>query len=373
MSAETLHTCPSCGTQGFTERGLKAHKCKGENRNAGAKDKKAKARAATMPRTKLKRRPAKVVKEAPLLIKLGDLKFHPLLTRVSMLPDLIERETKLGNAQGKSRGAHKAAAEEMRHDFEALVESISKHGVRDRIKVIKSAKGWQIVDGRHRFEAASKVAKMAFGDEKRETIAHRIAIDGIPCEEVTEADVVPIIMDAVTRRHMSKGARAYLAVLMEPEVAAATQGKRTDLSTSAFSAEVLAKRAGVSPRLVEDAIHLFRLFEKRKDVRKKFEDAIWVGAGLAKLRAGIEGYLATGKEPEEEPETEEEARKRIAMERVESAMKPWTSVTTTLKHWDTMPKSGRDEVVRVACEAIQAAPEEFRIALAAEWLGKPKH
>lgn len=324
---------------------------------------KAKERAAAMPRTKLKRRPAKVVKEAPLIIKLEDLKFHPLLTRVAMLPDLIERETKLGNAQGKSRGAHKAAAEEMRHDFEALVESISKHGVRDRIKVIKTAKGWQIVDGRHRFEAASKVAKMAFGDEKRETIAHRIAIDGIPCEEVTEADVIPIIMDAVTRRHMSKGARAYLAVLMEPEVVTEAKARQKEGTPSAVTAEGLAKRAGVSTRTVEHAVALFRIFEKRKDVRKKFEDAIWVGAGLEKLLAGINGFLTTGKEPDEEPETEAQAKARIAAERVQTALTKWVEMKTSLKFWDTMKPTAREEIIRHAAATINETPEDFRAGL----------
>jgi hypothetical protein len=324
-------------------------------------------RIASVPRTKLKRRPVKVITEAPLTIRLSELKFHPLLTRVAMLPDLIERETKLGNAQGKSRGAHKAMAEEMKHDFEALVESVAKYGIRERAKVLRTETGWQIVDGRHRFGAASEVVKR-FGESE---VARRIANEGIPCEEVTEADVVPIIMDAVTRRHMSKGARAYLAVLMEPEVATDAKSREKAGKPSAFSAEGLAKRAGVSPRLVEDAIALFRIFEKRKDVRKKFEDSIWVGAGLAKLRAGIEGYLATGKEPEAENESEEQARARIAMERVESALKPWTSVTATLKHWGKMPKSGREEVVRVAASTILEAPEEFRVALATAWIGKP--
>jgi hypothetical protein len=32
-SDDTLHTCPSCGTRGFTQRGLKAHRCDGSNRN----------------------------------------------------------------------------------------------------------------------------------------------------------------------------------------------------------------------------------------------------------------------------------------------------------------------------------------------------
>ena len=319
---------------------------------------------ATMPRTKLKRARKIVEVEAkPLLTPLTDLKFHPLLKRVAMLPALIERETKLGNAQGKSRAAHKAAAEEMAHDFAALVESISRHGVRERIKVLMTPKGLVIVDGRHRYEAACQVAKMSYAEPQREAIARKLATDGIPCEIVTENDVVPIIMDAVTRRHMSKGARAYLAVLMEPEVAADAKDRQKQGAPSAFSAEGLAKRAGVSARLVEDAIALFRIFEKRGDARKKFEDAIWVGAGLAKLRNGIEGFLATGKEPDEEPETPAQAKARIAQERVETALKQWVGVTTSLKHWETMPALGREEVVAASARTIREAPGEFREAL----------
>lgn len=33
--SETLHTCPGCQTAGFTSKGLKAHRCKGINRQTG--------------------------------------------------------------------------------------------------------------------------------------------------------------------------------------------------------------------------------------------------------------------------------------------------------------------------------------------------
>lgn len=35
-STETLHQCPSCGTHGFTKRGLKAHRCDGKQRNTAS-------------------------------------------------------------------------------------------------------------------------------------------------------------------------------------------------------------------------------------------------------------------------------------------------------------------------------------------------
>lgn len=280
---------------------------------------------------------------ATLFLKTSDLTPHPLLERVNMLPDLIAREEKLGLAQGKGRASHKEAAEQLSRELRGVAESIRANGIREKLKVVKNPKGgYWIADGRHRW-----------------TIATEERMATVPCEEVRESDVVAIIMDGVQHRQMSKGGRAYLAVLMHPAVAAVTQGKRSDL-TSAISAEVLSNQAGVSPRLMEDAISLYRTFAGRGDLREKFEPAIWIGAGLAKLRAGIEGFLKTGSEPDETPETEEQARTRIAQERVETALGKWTGVTTSLKFWDTMPAAGRREVIKVAGDTLREGPAEFR-------------
>lgn len=323
---------------------------------------------AVMPRTKLKRRAVKVVAEAPLLIQSGSLTFHPLLQRVAMLPDLIDRETKLGNAQGKSRAAHKAAAADMEHDFDALIVSIRKHGIREKIKVVKGPKGYLIVDGRHRMEAVREIIHRHGSTHC--PMALRFRDQGVPCELVAEEEVASIIQDAVTRRHMTKGARAYLAVLMKPEVATeadkrkkATQFGGSALNAepqpSALSAEALAKQAGVSPRLIEDAIALYRLFEKRRDLRKKFEDAIWVGAGLAKLRAGIDGYLATGEEPDETPETPEAHEKRMSLKRYDESATRWVEVKLSLKHWEIISSTHREELIEHAAMCLLESPPEF--------------
>lgn len=276
----------------------------------------------------------------------GDLSPHPLLERVNMLPDLIAREVALGLAQGKGRQAHKEAAEQLQRELDGVAQSICANGIREKLKVVKNPKGgWWIADGRHRW-----------------TIAKQYGLATVPCEEVAESDVTAIIMDGVQHRQMSKGGRAYLAVLMHPEVATeakkgGNQAKRTECAL--LTGETLALTVGVSPRLIDDAIGLFREFGQRGDIREKFEPAIWIGAGLAKLRAGIEGYKKTGQEPDEEPETEEQARKRINQQRVETALLQWTGVTTSLKHWKVMPRGGQKEVIKVAADTIREAPQEF--------------
>ena len=319
---------------------------------------------------------AKTQRVKPLFIQISDLTFHPLLKRVGLQPSLIVRETEKGKEQGKARAKHKANAEEMGHDFEALVQSVGTHGIREKLKVVKDGKGgWLIVDGRHRYEAAAEVLRrwVLAETETENAVAEQLSSAGLPCEEVAEGEVVPIILDAVNRRHLSKGARAYMAVLMLPEIAreakrGGDQAKR--IESALLTGEDLAVKAGVSPRLIDDAVSLYRQFEARPDVRNKFEDAIWVGAGLANLLAGIKGYLKTGQEPDEEEETEAEAKARIAQGRIETAMQKWVGVTTAFKHWETIPKASREPVIKTGVETVMALPEEVRKAISDALLGR---
>jgi hypothetical protein len=316
-------------------------------------------------RTKLKRRPVKVIREEPLLVPSAALAFHPLLKRVAMLPDLMERERKLGKIQGKNRGAHQAAAAELGDDFEALIVSIRTHGLREKIKVVKGQPGYLIVDGRHRMEAVRVIVKRYLGEGC--AVARRFAEQGVPCELVAEAEVTAIIQDAVTRRHMSKGARAYLAVLMQPEVATEEKrsrgGIKTALNAVLITAEALAKRAGVSLRLIEDAIALYRKFEERKDVRKKFEDAIWVGAGLATVKAGIEGYLATGQDPEGKRETEEEKKARLSSQWLYTGLGYFNRIGRYWEEYGRLDEDQEKALIERATEVFREAPEAIREAI----------
>jgi hypothetical protein len=279
-----------------------------------------------------------------LALKPSELTPHPLLDRVNMLPELIAREEALGLAQGKGRAAHKEAAEQLRREFHGVAESILANGIREKLKVVPNpAGGYWIVDGRHRW-----------------TIATQYDLETVPCEVVAESDVVAIIMDGVQHRQMSKGARAYLAVLMHPEVAKDAKDRQKAGTPSAFSAEGIAATAGVSPRLMEDAISLYRTFATRGDIREKFEPAIWVGAGLAKLRAGIEGFKKTGTEPDEEPETDEQAKARIAEERVQTVQGKWVEIKSALKFWHKMKPESQKDIIRHAAACIFETPEDFR-------------
>jgi len=171
-------------------------------------------------------------------------------------------------------------------------------------------------------------------------------------------------MDAVNRRHLSKGARAYLAVLMHPEIAAVKVG-RPDKSRSecAINSEELAKTAGVSPRLVDDAIAIYRQFAARADVRASFEDGIWVGRALDKILSGIKGFLATGQDPDEEEETEEAKKSRLAVERVETALQKWVGITTAFKQWETLTPDGKSTVTQAGVDTVLALPAYVKLSI----------
>ena len=306
-----------------------------------------------MPRTKLKRR---APKSATLHLAVKDLTPHPLLERVGMLPDLIERETKKGKAQGKSRDDHKENADQLAREFAAVEASVVKHGIREKLKVTRNPKGgWWIADGRHRW-----------------TIATRNKFETVPCEEIREDDVVAVIMDGVQRRHLSKSGRAYLAVLMHPEIYT-VENRGGDRSKTAENAVLLtqttlAEQAGVSETMIRYAVDLARQFGKRKALREKFEPGIWVGNSLEKIIAAIAAEIATGKDSDE-PESDEEAARRIYHKFATRALKGWTPITSSLKEWDRLNKEDKAQFLDLAVATIREAPAEFRGKLVSELLG----
>lgn len=296
----------------------------------------------------------------PLKLKPTELQPHPLLARVGMLPDLIERETRMGKAQGKNRDDHKDNAEELSRELAAVEKSILANGIRELLKVVKNpAGGWWIADGRHRWN-----------------IATRNNLEVVPCEEITEDQVVSVIMDGVQRRHLSKSGRAYLAVLMHPEIATnATHGgdRKSNRNNCGLIEDgvnppltqaALAEQAGVSETFIRYAVDLYRKFEKRKAWREKYEAGIWVGNGLDKTLAAIAAEEATGKD-DEKPESAEEAKRRIYHQFVNRALRGWTPITGTLKDWKKLKKDDREQFVELAADTIREAPEDFRSALLA--------
>ncbi len=300
-----------------------------------------------------------------MLIPISDLVFHPALSRVGLVPRLIARETALGKAQGKSRADHQAAAASLTAEFTATLEDISRRGIIDPLKVTPNPKGgWCIVDGRHRYEAALQLATQQFADPAQEAIARAFETAGVPCVEIPESQVSATILSSVNRRHYSKGALAYLAVLICPEVATeATKRKKAGLP-SAAAAEGLAARAGVSPRLIDYAIRLYRTFAAREDARLRYEPGIWVGNSLERVLGGVESFLK-GHDPEEAPESEAARDQRLATERAGKTVDRLDQLCTAFGYWEDMLPEGQTMIIERVGLFVTESPPEIRAAIAA--------
>lgn len=360
---EKLVTCPGCGTPNFTPRGLKAHKCKGVPRETGKLTSAIGARMSKplARKTALKRNPAtRTPIGQTLRIPLNQLRPHPLLGRLGLLPDLITREQEKGKkASGHNRQDHQERAGELNGEFEALAASIALNGVREPIKVVREAGGWAIADGRHRWEVAKHVALMSYGDPKKEANARKLQSLGIPAVEVTAEEVPAIIMDAANRRHMSKQARALLAVIVHPEAADEAKAGRPKESRNdcGISQEDLAKRAGVSLRTMESACAFWREIQLRKSTKDERINQVFAGISFDNVLKGAGGEKQKGYErPPVKVWT-------LLMRNANSTKTLWNDYAE-LKEVDK-----REQIITAMADAMKAAPSEIREAIQAAWEG----
>jgi hypothetical protein len=229
---------------------------------------------------------------------------------------------------------------------------------------------FEIEDGRHRFWAAEE--------------ARLGCIDG----KVTEMPVAELMLRSLLeRRHLEKGARAYLAwPVIEPFVSANKETRKSNLkrgkekgealrkSTNGFSetatlsdlpetqlseAEAkklgeLAESYGISRTLLDQARRVHDIFARRKDLKAECEPQILAGElGLGACIAGVAGKEATeGKERKDTPPADllrrsfRDLRIRFAPDR-----------------WNIIPDTDRHAVAGELVETVLDLPEDVRARL----------
>ena len=212
---------------------------------------------------------------------------HPILDRVSLVAESAGLLTEYHHGDPERR----ERASDLRDDWAAWVQEIRDHGVLEPLKVVKNPDHegrYLVIDGRHRLQAARDAGKKE-----------------VPCVIVHEGDIHAHMEGSViARRHWTKSMLAYFALLLHPEVAVEnrhggdrkaikSQKMRLDLTTR----EELAERYRVSPRLMDDAIWIYRQLDEHPDLRPRIEPSLWAGVPLMRLRLGIEGATATLDQP----------------------------------------------------------------------------
>lgn len=229
--------------------------------------------------------------------KTADLIPHPLLDRVGTMPGLCSHFQTRSKKMGKNREEAKELAIGLHNDFQALVASVKELGILEPVKVCRDDGRYSyIVDGRNRWLAA-KEAKLAT----------------IPVIEVRPEDAAEIIAATVSgRRHYTKGATAYLACILHPEVVLENKpgrNSRTECANSriqcATGLDALAAKFSVSPRLLDQAVFIYRALEgDGRPYRDQIEADIWANMGLGAVMSGLAYLMKHGsKENPKKPES----------------------------------------------------------------------
>lgn len=275
--------------------------------------------------------------ESIVRFRVFELRPHPLLERVAMLPAVVERQRKLAKTTGKDRKAHADKAEELTSEWFAFVDDVAAHGVLEPLKV--TADGLLVVDGRHRLAAARQAG-----------------LAEVPAILVQDKDAQAIILSAVcARRHFSKGALAYIALLTHPEVATEGEARAKAGQPSALSAEGLAKRTGVSLRLIGQAAALYRELDGFPKLAEDAEHSIFSGAGLGAVHGWVKqaksGSKATNPRPKPRADYD--------------VLGPTSLVTlqNTASRWADLKPETRESMIGGLRELLCALPEPVRDAI----------
>lgn len=297
---------------------------------------------AGIPRTKLKRTPKRIVEveKPPLLVAANMLRPHALLGRVGLLPEMISREDAKGKKAGKNREDHKELAEELTEEFEALKTSIRDNGIIDPLKVVRKAGGWDIADGRNRWEASRAL------DETKL----------IPCVEISEEEARAVILAAMTRRHMSKQARALMAVKIFPEIAEAPkQGRKLPAERGVMTQSELAAKVGVGITTMEEACMFWRSIALNPKTRDERMNQVFAGVSFERVLQGETAALKKG-----QPQKNATPRVWTLMTRnANSMMLHW-------KQYEAIEDEERKlEIREKLVEAMKAAPADIQTAILA--------
>lgn len=281
---------------------------------------------------------------------------HAMLARVGTILSLANHFTIRSKKAGKNREEHAERAAELEADHEALLASVRESGIIEPLKVCAIEPGdetpralgveWWIVDGRNRWMAATV-----------------LKLEKVPVIVVPASEAPAIIAATVAgRRHYSKGATAYLACLLNPEVALESSAGRKSRTECGNSFPALAAKFSVSLRLIEQAAELFRLLEgDGKPFREDAEANIWAGCGLGGVKAGVDFLIANGKAADAGKPDAASIARAAAWQAFRGAT---AKVSDLWKRWDALDAEQRETVKAGVKGWLGEAPAEVRALIA---------
>lgn len=274
-------------------------------------------------------------------IPISKLKINPALNVVPMVSSVASQLMGSTTADGRAAGAEISA------ERDAFFASLDERGILEDLKGHDEDGTLLVDDGRHRLEWA-----MARGKSH------------VPFKLVTREEGEALAEATVIgRRHWTKGQRAYLGVLLHPEVATGEKrGQHKKKTETLLTSNDLAERLGVSADVVLQAVKLYTLFHapgakkgsaeeiEAADLKAKFEVSIWAGAGLGGVLAGIGGGISTKDKPKP-------ASSFHGLE------KPLATLTTLSKSWGKWDETERAKAQKLITTRLKELDGGFRLAL----------
>ena len=282
-----------------------------------------------------------------LKIQTKDLRPHDMLGRIGLLPEMIQGETKKGKRSGSNREDHKERAKELSTEFEALVEDIATNGILEPLKVVRERGGWAIADGRNRWLAWREVIERN----------PKLKTKGMPCIEIDESEAHSVILSGMTRRHMTKQARALMAVKIFPSVAESAKAGRPKKSPDEqgiMTQKELSIRIGVGLATVEEACLFWRKIklECKPQKREDLMNQVFAGISFADAMNGDQGRKTSAgkKRPEKKIWT-------LFNRNANSLKGLWKDYEGLKKDEDKV------EITEKLVEALKAAPADVQAAI----------
>jgi hypothetical protein len=204
----------------------------------------------------------------------------------------------------------------------AFVASVKQHGIMQPLIVTNDG---QIMDGGWRWRAAKE-----------------LGLSEVPVVVRPEAEASALMLAALLARKLfTRGAAVYLALGLDPSVVTNAPQRRTanlagpkrnDCALDG-TIDATARQWGVSPRLLDDAIRLFKIF--RDDPRKKLQHEPQLLAG----EAGLGAVLALAAKKIKRADVR---RRQAATSALNSMNHLFGRLERCAKSWDTLDRAQRD-------------------------------
>lgn len=291
----------------------------------------------------------------PRVAPLSAFAIHPDLEAIAMIEEAHQWLAK--NHHGDT--ARKEASEDLSKDWEAFVDEIREHGVREAVKVVAVSEAdrakypasvkWLIADGRHRFAGSTQAG-----------------LEILPFESVHPSQVRAIIEGTIAaRRNYTKGQKAFIAVQFHPELLDMKAGNpqfgtqcriagEGDSGTECrnYTQPEICTKYGVGERVLRQAIELHRKIAGKKKLSEEVRMQVWAGFGLGGILSGLGGKEATG-------------GKNRKPSDVAGVTRTLASYRSQIREFATWPRTHRVAFADELRSTIETSPEEVNDLLLA--------